>query len=160
MYQVFPLMKNKRSASVSIIDKFHMFVLQRNLKDMVIMGLSSKKEKDDRFEKMKKDVAEQIRMRVPSMKAKVRLSHPGVCVLGYWRVPLTCGVPHVLKICVSVSCPFVSVSVLHGIHLLPLPSPTAKIRKRQQKISSIQGDHVGAFPGFKIIFSNVTSWKP
>ncbi|XP_058189744.1 ubinuclein-1-like isoform X2 [Rhododendron vialii] len=44
--------------------------LKRNLKDMVIMGLSSKKEKDDRFEKMKKDVAEQIRMRVPSMKAK------------------------------------------------------------------------------------------
>lgn len=73
-------MENRRTASVavitSIIDQFHIFVLQRNLKDMVIMGLSAKKEKDERFDQMKKDVTELIRARVPYMKSKVRSSHP------------------------------------------------------------------------------------
>lgn len=44
--------------------------LKRNLKDMVIMGLSAKKEKDERFDQMKKDVTELIRARVPYMKSK------------------------------------------------------------------------------------------
>lgn len=113
-------MKNKRSASVSIIDKFHMFVLQRNLKDMVIMGLSSKKEKDDRFEKMKKDVAEQIRMRVPSMKAKVRLSHPGVCVGLLTCPPNMWCTPCFENLCVGV----MSVCVRVGAAWHP-PAPTS-----------------------------------
>lgn len=45
--------------------------LKRNLKDMVTMGLTAKKEKDDRVQQMKKDVAELIRMRVPYIKSKV-----------------------------------------------------------------------------------------
>ncbi|KAL7176341.1 hypothetical protein ACSBR2_029809 [Camellia fascicularis] len=44
--------------------------LKRNLKVMVNMGLSAKKEKDDRFQLMKKEVAELIRMRVPYIKSK------------------------------------------------------------------------------------------
>ncbi|XAR49592.1 hypothetical protein NMG60_11032844 [Bertholletia excelsa] len=44
--------------------------LKRNLKIMVNMGLSAKKEKDDRFQQMKKEVAELIRMRAPYIKSK------------------------------------------------------------------------------------------
>lgn len=105
-----------------------MFLLQRNLKDMVIMGLSSKKEKEDRLEKMKKDVAEQIRMQVPYMKAKVRLSHPGVCVGLLTCPPNMLCTPCFENLHVGV----ISVCV-HGIHLLPLSSPTTKIRKRATK---------------------------
>lgn len=45
--------------------------LKRNLKDMVAVGLTAKKEKDDRVQQMKKDVAELIRIRVPYIKSKV-----------------------------------------------------------------------------------------
>ncbi|XP_052202026.1 ubinuclein-1-like [Diospyros lotus] len=44
--------------------------LKRNLQVMVNMGLSAKKEKDDRFQHMKKEVAELIRMRIPYIKSK------------------------------------------------------------------------------------------
>ncbi|XP_057490500.1 LOW QUALITY PROTEIN: ubinuclein-1-like [Actinidia eriantha] len=44
--------------------------LKRNLKDMVNMGLSAKKEKDDRFQLMKKEVADLIRLRVPYIMSK------------------------------------------------------------------------------------------
>uniref|UniRef100_A0A5B7AJ93 Putative ubinuclein-2-like isoform X1 n=1 Tax=Davidia involucrata TaxID=16924 RepID=A0A5B7AJ93_DAVIN len=44
--------------------------LKRNLKVMVKMGLSAKKEKDDRFQLIKKEVVEMIKVRVPSMKSK------------------------------------------------------------------------------------------
>lgn len=40
-------------------------------KVMVNMGLSAKKEKDDSFQHMKKEVAELIRMRIPYIKSKV-----------------------------------------------------------------------------------------
>ncbi|CAK9152025.1 unnamed protein product [Ilex paraguariensis] len=45
--------------------------LKRNLKVMVNMGLSAKQEKDDRFQQIKKDVVEMIKVRVPLMKSKI-----------------------------------------------------------------------------------------
>lgn len=39
------------------------FLLQRNLKIMINMGLSAKQEKDDRFQQIKKEVAEMIKTR-------------------------------------------------------------------------------------------------
>ena len=47
------------------------FLQQRNLKDMVNIGLSAKKEKDDRFQQMKKEVTDLIRVRVPYIMSKV-----------------------------------------------------------------------------------------
>ncbi|XP_042476922.1 ubinuclein-1 isoform X2 [Macadamia integrifolia] len=44
--------------------------LKRNLKEMVELGLSAKQEKDDRFQQIKKEVIEMIKMRVPSLKPK------------------------------------------------------------------------------------------
>ncbi|KAA8546449.1 hypothetical protein F0562_002812 [Nyssa sinensis] len=44
--------------------------LKRNLKVMVSMGLSAKKEKDERFQQIKKEVVEMIKMRVLSPKSK------------------------------------------------------------------------------------------
>ncbi|XP_052189318.1 ubinuclein-1-like isoform X2 [Diospyros lotus] len=44
--------------------------LKRNLKDMVNMGLSAKKEKDDRLQQMKKEVADLIRMQLSCIKSK------------------------------------------------------------------------------------------
>ncbi|PSS00123.1 Centrosomal protein [Actinidia chinensis var. chinensis] len=44
--------------------------LKRNLKDMVNIGLLAKKEKDDRFQQMKKEVADLIRVRVPYIMSK------------------------------------------------------------------------------------------
>lgn len=45
--------------------------LQRNLKIMISMGLSAKKEKDDRFEQKKNEVVEMIKLQAPSMEYKV-----------------------------------------------------------------------------------------
>ncbi|GMP46798.1 hypothetical protein CsSME_00014824 [Camellia sinensis var. sinensis] len=45
--------------------------LKRNLQIMVNVGLSAKKEKDHRFQQMKMEVAELIRVRVPYIKSKV-----------------------------------------------------------------------------------------
>lgn len=50
------------------------FLLQRNLKIMVNMGLSAKQEKDSRVQLVKKEVAEMIKTRIPLMKSKVILS--------------------------------------------------------------------------------------
>ncbi|XP_042507858.1 ubinuclein-1-like isoform X2 [Macadamia integrifolia] len=44
--------------------------LKRNLKEMVELGLSAKQEKDDRFQQIKKEVIEMIKMRAPSLKLK------------------------------------------------------------------------------------------
>lgn len=44
--------------------------LKRNLKVMINMGLSAKQEKDDRFQQIKKEVIEMIKMRVPSPRSK------------------------------------------------------------------------------------------
>ncbi|KAI3464559.1 hypothetical protein Pfo_021222 [Paulownia fortunei] len=45
--------------------------LKRNLKVMANLGLSAKQEKDDRLQKIKQDVAEMVRQRIPFMKSKV-----------------------------------------------------------------------------------------
>jgi len=39
------------------------------------MGLSAKKEKDDRFQQIKKEVVEMIKMQAPSMESKVYYSY-------------------------------------------------------------------------------------
>ncbi|TKY56103.1 ubinuclein protein [Spatholobus suberectus] len=46
--------------------------LKRNLKIMISMGLSAKQEKDDRFQQIKKEVIEMIKMQVPSMESKLQ----------------------------------------------------------------------------------------
>jgi len=47
------------------------FLLQRNLKIMINTGLSVKQEKDDRFQQIKKEVAEMITTRIPSVESNV-----------------------------------------------------------------------------------------
>ncbi|CAK9160361.1 unnamed protein product [Ilex paraguariensis] len=49
----------------------HIRTLKRNLKNMVEIGLSAKQEKDDRFQQIKKDVVEMIKLQVPLMKSKI-----------------------------------------------------------------------------------------
>ncbi|PON60146.1 Hpc2-related domain containing protein [Parasponia andersonii] len=44
--------------------------LKRNLKVMISVGLSAKQEKDDRFQQIKKEVVDMIKMRAPSMELK------------------------------------------------------------------------------------------
>ncbi|KAJ8773341.1 hypothetical protein K2173_028518 [Erythroxylum novogranatense] len=44
--------------------------LKRNLKVMISMGLSAKQEKDDRFQQIKKEVAEMVKTHVPSLECK------------------------------------------------------------------------------------------
>ncbi|CAK8570307.1 unnamed protein product [Lathyrus sativus] len=44
--------------------------LKRNLKIMINMGLSAKKEKDDRFQQKKKEVVEMIKMQAPSIESE------------------------------------------------------------------------------------------
>ncbi|KAL5776846.1 hypothetical protein ACOSP7_009772 [Xanthoceras sorbifolium] len=51
--------------------------LKRNLKIMINMGLSAKKEKDDRFQQIKKEVVEMIKMRAPSLESKVSEQQAG-----------------------------------------------------------------------------------
>lgn len=46
-------------------------LLQRNLKIMINTGLSAKQEKDDRFQQIKKDVLEMIKVRIASSDSKV-----------------------------------------------------------------------------------------
>lgn len=48
--------------------------LQRNLKVMISMGLSAKQEKDDRFQHIKKEVVEMIKLRTPLLESKVRIA--------------------------------------------------------------------------------------
>ena len=45
--------------------------MQRNLKEMVELGLSAKQQKDDRLQQIKKEVIEMIKMRAPFSKFKV-----------------------------------------------------------------------------------------
>ncbi|XP_042476925.1 ubinuclein-1 isoform X5 [Macadamia integrifolia] len=54
--------------------------LKRNLKEMVELGLSAKQEKDDRFQQIKKEVIEMIKMRVPSLKPKLAELWPNGCM--------------------------------------------------------------------------------
>jgi hypothetical protein len=49
------------------------FLLQRNLKVMISMGLSAKQEKDNRFQQIKKEVVEMIKIQAPSLELKVCL---------------------------------------------------------------------------------------
>ncbi|OAY58330.1 ubinuclein-1 isoform X2 [Manihot esculenta] len=44
--------------------------LKRNLKVMINMGMSAKQEKDDRFQQIKKEVAEMVKICVPSSESK------------------------------------------------------------------------------------------
>ncbi|XP_030524393.1 ubinuclein-1-like [Rhodamnia argentea] len=44
--------------------------LKRNLKVMVSMGLSAKQDKENRFQLIKKEVADMVRMRIPSLETK------------------------------------------------------------------------------------------
>ncbi|XP_010063438.2 ubinuclein-1 isoform X1 [Eucalyptus grandis] len=44
--------------------------LKRNLKVMVTMGLSAKQDKENRFQQIKKEVADMVRMRIPSLETK------------------------------------------------------------------------------------------
>ncbi|XP_048331527.2 ubinuclein-1 isoform X2 [Ziziphus jujuba] len=44
--------------------------LKRNLKVMISMGLSAKQEKDDRFQHIKKEVVEMIKLRTPLLESK------------------------------------------------------------------------------------------
>jgi hypothetical protein len=41
---------------------------------MINMGLSAKQEKDDRFQQIKKEVVEMIKIQAPSLEMKVMLS--------------------------------------------------------------------------------------
>jgi hypothetical protein len=50
---------------------YPVFLLQRNLKVMISMGLSAKQEQDDRFQQIKKEVVEMIKMQAPSLELKV-----------------------------------------------------------------------------------------
>ncbi|KAF8026566.1 hypothetical protein BT93_F3147 [Corymbia citriodora subsp. variegata] len=44
--------------------------LKRNLKVMVTMGLSAKQDKENRFQQIKKEVSDMVRMRIPSLETK------------------------------------------------------------------------------------------
>lgn len=52
------------------------FLLQRNLKVMINMGLSAKKEKDDRFQLIKKEVIDMVKINAPTLESKVRVAQP------------------------------------------------------------------------------------
>ncbi|XP_004498358.1 ubinuclein-1-like isoform X2 [Cicer arietinum] len=56
--------------------------LKRNLKVMINMGLSAKKEKDDRFQQIKKDVVEMIKIEAPSMESEEQAGASGDQELG------------------------------------------------------------------------------
>jgi len=47
------------------------FLMQRNLKIMINTGLSVKQEKDNRFQQIKKEVAEMITTCIPSVESNV-----------------------------------------------------------------------------------------
>jgi hypothetical protein len=59
---------------------------------MINMGLSAKQEKDDRFQQIKKEVVEMIKIQAPSLEMKVMLSlslsacaslDPLVCIISF-----------------------------------------------------------------------------
>ncbi|KAJ0085047.1 hypothetical protein Patl1_08272 [Pistacia atlantica] len=72
--------------------------LKRNLKIMINMGLSAKQEKDDRFQQIKKEVVEMIKVRVPSLESKVGF---GLIVLSLGF--LVCGLLVLCFICCLIS---------------------------------------------------------
>ncbi|KAK9096175.1 hypothetical protein Sjap_021672 [Stephania japonica] len=51
-------------------DRVQLKTLKRNLKEMVELGLSAKQEKHDRFQQIKKEVVEMIRIRAPFLNPK------------------------------------------------------------------------------------------
>ncbi|KAJ7006571.1 hypothetical protein NC653_005813 [Populus alba x Populus x berolinensis] len=51
--------------------------LKRNLKIMINTGLSAKQEKDDRFQQIKKEVAEMIMTRIPSVESNALVQQAG-----------------------------------------------------------------------------------
>ncbi|WJX10215.1 hypothetical protein P8452_00964 [Trifolium repens] len=56
--------------------------LKRNLKIMINVGLSAKKEKDDRFQQKKKEVVEMIKMQAPSIESEQQAGASGDQELG------------------------------------------------------------------------------
>ncbi|XP_017430818.1 ubinuclein-1 isoform X3 [Vigna angularis] len=56
--------------------------LKRNLKIMISMGLSAKQEKDDRFQQIKKEVVQMIKMQTPSMESKQQAGASGEKEMG------------------------------------------------------------------------------
>lgn len=56
---------------LKLIFLFNVFLRQRNLKIMISMGLSAKQEKDVRFQLIKKEVIEMIKMQAPTIESKV-----------------------------------------------------------------------------------------
>lgn len=48
-----------------------MLLLQRNLKVLSDMGLSAKQERTSRFQQIKKEISEMVKVRVPLIKSKV-----------------------------------------------------------------------------------------
>lgn len=69
-----------------------LLLLQRNLKVMISMGLSAKKEKDDRFQQIKKEVIDMVKMNASSLESKVCVAQPCWLVFcdaffgGFWMV--------------------------------------------------------------------------
>ncbi|PQM37679.1 uncharacterized protein Pyn_12725 [Prunus yedoensis var. nudiflora] len=51
--------------------------LKRNLKVMISMGLSAKKEKDDRFQQIKREVIDMIKIKAPSSESKALQQQSG-----------------------------------------------------------------------------------
>lgn len=51
-----------------------MLLLQRNLKVLSDMGLSAKQERTSRFQQIKKEISEMVKVRVPLIKSKVSAS--------------------------------------------------------------------------------------
>lgn len=58
------------------VQHFFFFLLQRNLKVMINMGLSAKKEKDDRFQQIKKEVIDMVKINAPTLESKVSVAQP------------------------------------------------------------------------------------
>ncbi|PIA27228.1 hypothetical protein AQUCO_08200031v1 [Aquilegia coerulea] len=53
--------------------------LKRNMREMVALGLSAKQEKDAKFQQIKKEIVEMIRVRGTSLKSKVSGQPDGAC---------------------------------------------------------------------------------
>lgn len=74
MHIYFPLINEIVYLVIMTFISCNVFLLQRNLKIMINMGLSAKKEKDDRFQQKKKEVVEMIKMQAPSIESEVYFS--------------------------------------------------------------------------------------
>lgn len=59
-----------------LIFSCNVFLLQRNLKIMISTGMSAKQEKDEGFQRIKKEVVEMIKIQAPTMESKVYYSCP------------------------------------------------------------------------------------